>query len=150
MDITKALAANELFQGMTASLIEKIAAICIPTHYLSGIEIFDRGTKGKEIYIVPHGRVALELTTIGETVTEELDQALENEVFGEMALVHDYRRSARATALEDIELLKIDCAALLELLDRNHEDGYNVMRNLAKILARKVVHTNLLLRNAMV
>jgi len=150
MDISKVLMKCELFSGLSDDAIGKIATVCEVSHYKTGITIISKGDTDHDLFIVPKGRVSLELDVSNYSVSERLDQAVENEVFGEMSLVHEFRRSANAIAMEDMDLLKITREDLMQVLDNDAQAGYKVMSNLSKILARRLFATNSQLKDSLV
>ena len=69
--------------------------------YDDGEVVFDAGDPGSEMYVVKSGGVEI---FVADTVVETLR---EGEPFGEMALIEDEPRSARAVALGSTELIPI-------------------------------------------
>ena len=70
--------------------------------------------------------------------------------FGEVAIVDPGVRSASAKCGSDTcKLLAIDRGKFLELLTRDYQMGYIVMRNFAADLALKIRQTNLLVRESL-
>lgn len=142
MDIRKALADNDLFKGLPDSAINEIALMCKEVSFRAGETIINKGDNERDLFVVADGRASLELELPNNSVTIELDQAMKNEVFGEMSLVQEFRRSACAVAMLDTELLKIPGEELISLLDRDHDAGYIVMANLSRILSNRLISTN--------
>lgn len=143
MDIKKVLINNDLFKGLPDSVIDKIALMCKEVSFRAGETVISKGDKEHYLFLVVEGRVSLELELPDNAVPVELDQAMKNEVFGEMALVQEYRRSAYAVAMLDTALLQIPNAELISMLDSDHDAGYNVMTNLSRILSNRLVNTNI-------
>lgn len=139
----------EIFQGLSAAEIDSLIALCREATYESGDVIFEEGTDGDELFIMPQGRVSVEIRLGGDVVTERIYQVRDNEAFGELALVDGYRRSARARAMENIRLLVLSRKDLLPLMNRQNHLGFVIMGNLSRILAAKLRDTNIALRNAL-
>ena len=150
MDIKKALGKCDLFVGLADDAIATVEKMCEVVHYNTGVTIINKGDSEHDLFVVPKGRVSLELNVSDYAVSERLDQAVENEVFGEMSLVHEFRRSANAISMDDMDLLKIAREDLIAFLDSDNEAGYIVMSNLAKILARRLVATNMQLADSLI
>lgn len=75
-------------------------------NYRSGDVIFFEGDAAYEAYIVRTGRVEV---SIGRGRTRKvLDTIGPNQMFGEMAIIAEMRRSATVTCLEDTELVVVD------------------------------------------
>ena len=143
MDIKKALIDNGLFKGLPGSAIDKIALMCKEVSFRAGETVISKGDDEHYLFVVVDGRVSLELELPNNAVPVELDQAIKNEVFGEMALVQEYRRSAYAVAMLDTTLLQISNDELTSMLDSDHDAGYIVMANLSRILSTRLINTNI-------
>ena len=64
-------------------------------------------------------------------------------LFGEMSLFDkEDRRSASVIAITECQLSQLMKDDLFSICDKNTDIGYKVMKNLAKILSRKVIETN--------
>lgn len=149
MGLTEILKSTELFSGLSDEEIASLAAISRQDHYASGTIIFEEGGVGDDLFILPEGRVSIEIKIVQDTVTEQIYQARDNEVFGELALIDGHRRSARTRAMEDLNVVAMGSIALRTLMDSNHHMGYVIMGNLARIVSRKLRDTNLSLRNVL-
>lgn len=70
--------------------------------YSKGQKIVVEGDEPREAFILRHGSVEV---SIGEGRNRKvLDTITANQMFGEMALIHNRRRTATATCLEDTEV----------------------------------------------
>ncbi len=64
-------------------------------------------------------------------------------LFGEMSLFDkDDRRSASVKAITECQLCQLMKDDLFSICDQNTDIGYKVMKNLSKILSKKVSETN--------
>ena len=64
-------------------------------------------------------------------------------LFGEMSLFDkEDRRSASVIAITECQLGQLMKDDLFSICDKNTDIGYKVMKNLSKILSRKVIETN--------
>ena len=97
--------------------------------------IFKEGQAGTFMYLVKSGRVAI---AVGGNVVEVVGPG---GTFGEMAVVDQSPRTARAGTLEETELLAIDRATLLELVKRQPAFAMALLRGIADRLR----HMNLML-----
>lgn len=148
MDIQKIIKENELFKGLSENFIGDVVPMCKEVSFKRGETIISKGDKEHELFLVPEGRVSLELNLSDGSDPILLNQAARNEVFGEMCLVNKHWRTANAVALDDMALLKISKDDLSSYLASNPENGYLVMINLAKILSNRLVTTNIHLLKA--
>jgi len=91
------------------------------------------------MYIIKQGRVRLTKTVNEEEVT--IAELGEGEFFGEMSLLEDFPRSARATAVEKTETLGIFRPDLFDLIERNPKLGSNILLKLSQRLANRLRKT---------
>lgn len=149
MNIPETLQATELFSGLSDEEINIVAAAGREASCKAGTVIFEEGAPGNDLYVLSGGRVAIEIRILNDTVTERIHQVKDNEIFGEFAMIDNHARSARTKALDDLEMIAVDCKRLRQSMNENHHLGYVIMSNLSRILARKVRDTNLSLRNSL-
>lgn len=96
----------DLFEGLPADDHHRIAAIVGGTSLEAGEVLFEEGEPGDAFYIVFKG--AVEITkSRPDGSTEKLAVRRGGEGFGEMALLNDAPRSARARALEGTQLMTV-------------------------------------------
>lgn len=143
------LAKCELFASLEPAQLGAIAGLCREVTYARDSEIFAEESAGTELYIIPAGRVGIELNLGPDGRHERITVVKDCEAFGELALLDGYRRSARAVALDDLDLLVLDRDKLLALMRDDPRLGMAIMSAFARILARKLRDTNLALRNAL-
>lgn len=137
----------DLFSGIGDDALSRVAAIARSQHAAAGSVIFEEGADGDSLYILPEGRVGIEMKLLDNAVAEQIHQARDHEVFGELALIDGFKRSARARALDNLDLVVIERKALVALMEADKALGYLIMGNLARIVARKLRDTNISLRN---
>ena len=87
--------------------------------------VFKEGQAGTFMYLVKTGRIAI---AVGSTVVEVVGPG---GTFGEMAVVDQSARTARAGALEETELIAIDRAALLAVVRKNPAIAMAMLRGIA-------------------
>lgn len=97
--------------------------------------IMKEGQAGKFMYLVKSGRVAI---AVGTTVVEVVGPG---GTFGEMAVVDQSPRTARAGTLEETELLQIDRPTLLAVVKQQPAIAMALLRGIADRLR----HMNMLL-----
>jgi CRP-like cAMP-binding protein len=131
-----------LFAGLEQSALAQLADICSQKDVATGDLIIEQNTTGSEMYIIAQGSVEVFIRGLSEeNVLVFLGQG---QVFGEMALLDQGYRSAsvRATS-EGCSLYLLECKKFSELVRTNQHIGFTVMRNLARDLAFKMRHQNL-------
>jgi len=137
---------SELLAGLGTEECKAIVEHGQETAFENGEIIFEESTRSSDLYLILEGRVAIEISAPGEDGMTEgrlvLALLRDGEVFGEIGFLGGSRRSARVSALNAVKVLRFDGAKLNELFDARPEVGYRVMRNLASILAQRVVDVN--------
>ena len=130
----------ELFDGLTDSELDEVAAICDERRYRRGEIIAKQGEPGDEFFIVTQGFV--------EVLLEEPRRAVVNlgpgQLIGEMAVVDQGSRSATVQAVEEPTVVQVISRDEFEVLCQKHTRiGYIVIRNIAADLSFKLRHRNL-------
>jgi CRP-like cAMP-binding protein len=143
MDTLKILERIDLFKGLSQEELSAVTELCEPRTYQTDEVIFAEKSKGKELYIVTKGKVRIELGIKGKTDCATVHRLGEGEVFGELVLVGEGRRSATARCETDCEVLSIAQEGLLRLFEQNARIGYVIVMKLASLLAARLKKTNL-------
>jgi len=100
-------------------------------NYRKSEVIFEKDSRGNEMYIVHSGKVRL--LTRDETGREVTVAFVERgRFFGEMALIDYSPRSATAVAEEDTRLIALDRAKFLYLIQQQPAFVFTIMHTLCK------------------
>lgn len=134
MELTELLSTVELFEGLTAAELEKIAALCFRRTFQPHEVIARPNRYSDECFIVQEGFVEVEMEgPAGRRVQLNLGPG---QTIGEIALVDESPRLATLRAASTTTVVQIipqgDFGALCE---RECRIGYIVMRNIAADLA---------------
>jgi CRP-like cAMP-binding protein len=140
-DVSEAIGKINLFEGITAEGLEKLAAIARERSYRTGEIIFREGDSGAELYLILEGRVRIsrEVSGMGEEALAVLGPG---DAFGEMSIIDDFPRSADARVHERCRLLVIDKEAVEDLLFLEKDLAYEILWNFVKILSARLRETN--------
>jgi CRP-like cAMP-binding protein len=99
--------------------------------------LFHEGDAAEHLYLLRHGRVALEM--VSPTRGELRFQALgAGEIVGISSLIPPYRWVYDAKALELTRAIAIDATCLRQKCDADHDLGYEVMTRLVPILVERL------------
>jgi len=102
-------------------------------NYTAGSVIFREGDLGSEMYIIQNGHVRISLHVGAKE--RELAVLEKGDFFGEIALLNQSpERTATATAIDDVELLKLRTTDLDQLLRRKPEIAIRMMMKLSERL----------------
>jgi len=142
----KQLAGCEAFAGLTDAEAASLAALAGEEQFSPGDVVFEESTESTDLFVVLDGRVYVEIDAPAANGEghEHLQLAVlrEGEVFGEIAFLEGRRRSARVCAMDKVRVARLDGGRLLKLFEGDTRLGYRVMKNLALVLAQRVVDVN--------
>ncbi|WP_028973670.1 Crp/Fnr family transcriptional regulator [Spirochaeta cellobiosiphila] len=102
--------------------------------------VFDEGQEGKEMFIILSGSVTILKKTSADAY-KELITLNKGDMFGEMALIEQKKRSAMARAEETTKLLVLNEAAFFSFLESNPSFSIKIIKVLADRLrgANKII-----------
>jgi len=146
MGIQEILEGIGLFQGLSREEVECVTQVCQERNYQQGELIFSEGSLGNELCIVKSGKVAIQIVGRGYSPATIIHIVEPNQIFGELALIDQERRSASAKAISDCEILVLPREDLYRVFDLNPHIGQLVMHNIATVVASRLRKTNLLLQ----
>lgn len=115
-DTFRCFAANSLFEGIRADVLEDIRYEMKPIRLEEGEVVFDEGDPGDSLYLVGEGSIKISKTgRRGQQETLGFIQA--GNFFGEMALFDGQPRSAKATAASPALLASVDERTFQQILE---------------------------------
>lgn len=142
----------DIFYEFTNTQLELVASITEEKTYEAGEVIFEENTRGDELSVIADGEVAIQVnpSLLGKKANGEAQTIAtlrRGQSFGEVSLVDEGLRSARAMALDEgARLVIIPRDKLMRLCDSYPQLGYRLMKNLAADLAMKIRNTDLQVR----
>lgn len=152
MSVVSTLRQAEIFDDLTLTQLELIASICTERAFDMNQIIFEENTDGSELYVIVEGEVHIQVdpALIGKSESgqpQTIATLRRGQSFGEVALVDQGVRSARALASSDgAHVLIIPRDQLMMMCNAYPQMGYRLMRNLAADLAMKIRNTDLKVR----
>ena len=139
------MAKFELFHGMGKSELEGLDRCKEVRVYQAGDLVLDPNTLGHELMLISRGEVKVSLkTSTGSAI--HLATLSRGQFFGEMSFLDGRAPSAYVHASEETEIFAIDRHAFAKLAAGDHVMSVSVMRSLALVLADRLRHTNVELR----
>ncbi|MBL8032732.1 MAG: cyclic nucleotide-binding domain-containing protein [Leptospiraceae bacterium] len=148
MELQKLLGTFELFKDLSEDQLKLIGSKAVKAEYDENQEIFHEQSTESDIYILMEGRVQI-IGALGKTDSATIHTILPGKLFGEFAFIDGEPRSASAVAIQKTSVFKIPRAELYTLFESDKTMGYIVMRNLARILARRIRQTAHELRSSL-
>ena len=126
-----------LFSALVAEDLAQVAQVALPRRFGSGEVVFREGDASDTCYIIRQGHArAVREHADGRSIT--LAQFGPGDIFGELAMFDDERRSATVETLEETEALAILGGDMRRLL-REHPD---IAVKLLGALGRRLRETN--------
>jgi CRP/FNR family cyclic AMP-dependent transcriptional regulator len=129
-------------QGMDADQLELLAEIATPVQWAAGETVFREGDLDSMLYVVEHGRVAIEVTIPGRGRVTILTVG-PGEVFGWSSVFHDRPKTASARATEPTQALALDAARLGALSDADPRLGDLLTRGIVELVAERLKATRM-------
>jgi CRP/FNR family transcriptional regulator, cyclic AMP receptor protein len=136
-DIAKLLARVPVFSTLAADELARVVAVAVPRRFDAGEVVFREGDSSDTCYIVRSGQArAVREHADGRSIT--LANFGPGDIFGELAMFDDERRSATVEVLEDTEAIAILGPDMRRLL-REHPD---IAVKLIQALGRRLRESN--------
>lgn len=126
------LRAVQLFSSLSDDLLVEVADLLEEVEFDAGVVIFQEGDDGAAMYIIVEGRVRVHRG--GRTLNELETYA----VFGEMSALDPEPRSASVTTIEYTRLLRLEQAALHQLMEKHPGVASGVIRILCQHLRARL------------
>jgi glutaminase len=125
-----------LLAGLTAEELAELSALTVGRTYQSGERIIAAGEAASSIHFLQSGMVSVKLPSGVRLAT--LGQGM---VFGEMALIEP-KRTADVWADTYVQSLELPLGKFVTFRESRPRVGELVMRNLAKLLSRRLIWAN--------
>jgi len=139
----------EIFQGLMTREMKIIHDVSILMSFISGESILKQSDLSMDLFIVVSGRLSVNMgySSTKEKRLQKIAELKAGDIFGEIGFLEGKRRSASISSMESGQVLKMDGLKLHEIFEINQHMGYVMMRNIALVLARRLVDINYQLRN---
>jgi CRP/FNR family transcriptional regulator len=136
-DIASLLARVPAFAELGPQELAEVAAVAVPRSFAPGESVFREGDSSDTCYVVRKGHVrAVRENADGRTIA--LAHFGPGDIFGELAMFDDERRSATVEAIEELDVLAILGSDMRRLM-REHAD---IAVKLAVALVRRLRSTS--------
>lgn len=132
-----------LFRDCSDKELVEVGNLMQRTDFKANDVIFKAGDSGDAIYLIIKGEV--EVLVPSADKDDDCWDALvvlgPGELFGEMALIEDMKRSATLRAVSDCKMWKIKKLSFDEFVGAKSEIAYKIYKNLTSILCRRLRET---------
>ena len=132
-DTIALLRAVPVFSDLGEDELARVAEVAVPRQFVAGEVVFREGDESSTCYIVRHGRArAVREHPDGRSIT--LANFGPGDIFGELAMFDDERRSATIETLEDTEAIAILGGDMRRLLSEHAEIAVKMLASLGRRL----------------
>ncbi len=136
-DVVELLGRVPAFSTLEPSDLERIAGVAVPRSFEPGQVVFREGDSSDTCYVVREGR-ARAIRTHGDGRTITLATFGPGDIFGELAMFEDERRSATVEAIEQISVVGVLGPDMRRLMKEHSE----ISARLVIALGRRLRETN--------
>jgi len=140
----------EIFQGLMAQELQVILELSQSILCNAGQDVLKQAELSMDLFLLISGRlnVSMGYVSMNKRRLQKIAVLKPGDIFGEIGFLEGKRRSANITSIDNSFVLKMDGMKLHELFEINQHVGYVMMKNIALVLARRLVDINLQLRNS--
>jgi CRP/FNR family transcriptional regulator len=132
-DTIALLRAVPAFSELGSDELARVAEVAVPRQFVAGEVVFREGDESSTCYIVRNGRaLAVREHPDGRSIT--LANFGPGDIFGELAMFDDERRSATIETLEDTEAIAILGGDMRRLLSEHAEIAVKLLASLGRRL----------------
>jgi len=122
-----------LFSGLDEQQLEAVSSFTFQKSFGPGELIVEEGRTGNGMYAIISGNVEA-VKALGTEHERTVNRLGTGEVFGEMALLGEWPRTATVRAVDEVECLGIDRWVFLTQLERHPQVGIRLLQVLAQKL----------------
>lgn len=140
--LERILGEHRLFAGLGEPFLELAAGCAKNVRFNADEYLFHAEDPADWIYLVRHGRVALEIATPSRGAVR-FETVGEGEVVGLTWLLPPYRWGYDARATELTRALALDARCLRDKCEADHDLGYEVLKRFLPVLVQRLQATRL-------
>ncbi len=122
-----------LFTGLDEQQLDAVSSLTFQKRFGPGELIVEEGRTGNGLYAIISGNVEA-VKALGTEQERTVNRLRSGEVFGEMALLGEWPRTASVRAIDEVECLGIDRWMFLTQLERYPQVGIKMLQILAQKL----------------
>jgi CRP/FNR family transcriptional regulator, cyclic AMP receptor protein len=130
------IAAHPFLIGISAHHIRLLADCAMRSHFRAGEVIFRENEAANRFYLIEHGRVVLESSTLGEPV--KIDEIHDGDLLGWSWLFPPYAWHFSARALEDTTAIFFYGTVLREYCEKDHSLGFELFKRMSAVMLRRL------------
>ncbi|HOA51970.1 MAG: Crp/Fnr family transcriptional regulator [Thermogutta sp.] len=125
------------FAKVSEETLKEIAMLAEEKSYPAGMRLFYVGDPADHLNIIVEGEVDIQYE-LGNGEKRTVDTLVPGDILVWSALVEPYRTTAIGTTTKPTKVIAIKAKPLRELCDKDSMLGYQLMREIAKLLASRL------------
>ena len=130
------VAAHPFLIGMSANHIRLLADCAMRSHFEAGHVISRESETANRFYLIEHGKVALESSTLGEAI--RIEEIGDGDLLGWSWLFPPYAWHFTARALEDTTAIFFYGTVLREYSEKDHSLGFELFKRMSVVMLRRL------------
>lgn len=146
---TDLLKSYSFFKGFTTEELKKFADIASESSYKAGVQIWKKGEPADNLSLLKEGKVLMTMDTYaGPTrppMQVTVDIVTKGDAMGWSAVVEPYVYTLGARCIDDSQVINFNAAKVREILNSDKALGLKFMHAIAKIVAARLTHTEIIL-----
>jgi CRP-like cAMP-binding protein len=128
---------HRLFQGLGPEFVNLAAGCAKNARFAADEYLFHAEDPADWIYLIRHGRVALELATPGRGAVQ-FETLGEGDIVGLTWLLPPYRWGYDARATELVRAIALDAKCLRDKCEADHDLGYELLKRFLPVLVQRL------------
>lgn len=130
-----------LFAGLDPAILKEIAMAAEEIEVKKGDWLFQQADEADSLYLITNGAVDLTITFEPDGVDlAHLPRLIDGELTGWSALVEPRIYKFGAMAQTNVRAIRIAAQPVLDLMEKNPEAGYMIMRRLTQIIGQRLTN----------
>jgi len=134
--LEKGVAAHPFLIGMGDQHIRLLADCALRSHFEAGHVIFREGEMANRFYLIEHGKVALESSTLGEPI--QIEEIQDGDLLGWSWLFPPYAWHFTARAAEETTAIFFYGTILREYCEKDHSLGFELFKRMSVVMLRRL------------
>ena len=142
-----ALADSSICENLDHFAIEEIAKFCTKLELVVGDNLISEYDGASfDLYILCEGNVEIVSNHGNASSGEVALSKRDTDLFGEIGWLHRKNRTATVRCIGDVEAIRINGDKFMQYLEQHPQVGFQVMRNIALLITRRLSQTDSLLK----
>jgi CRP-like cAMP-binding protein len=139
----------EFFKGFSKEHIKKLADIAVEKSFGTGVQIWKKGDPAGTFYILQEGKVVMLMEAYmgphRPPMQVTVDVVTKGDAMGWSTVVEPHQYVLGARCIDDSKAIAFDAEKLREIMKNDVLLGLTFMHAIAKVIAARLTHTEIIL-----